>query len=91
MTHQKAPPGSLKKKEHYDKEFVTALEELYDRTGIQKQTAFAEFLGISYVTYCNWRTGNYSTRNNFHKLAVEAYLLLSDKHLKALVAQRITE
>jgi hypothetical protein len=72
-------------------EFVSDLETLMDLTGIEKHTAFAEFLGVTYMTYCNWRNHKNVASINFHKYAIEAYLRLPERELRALVRERIGE
>lgn len=71
----------------YDAEFDRDLELLFLRTGLT-HTAVAAFLGVSYVTYCNWRKGRYQGLNNFPKFAVDAYTRLTDGELKVLIDQR---
>lgn len=85
---QKTP--SLKKRKHFDKEFAANLEALFARSGIESRTDFAEFLGVSYVTYCNWRNGRYAAINDFYSNSIEAYLKLSDLQLQTLVRARKT-
>ena len=74
-----------------DDEFLDNLEKLFEATGITKRTAFADFLGITYMTYCNWRNNNSVASLNFHNYAIEAYLKLPAHELKALVRERIAE
>lgn len=72
-----------------ESEFVTTLEQLFERTGIDTRTGFAEFLGVTYQSYCNWRNDANVASLNFHKYAIEAYLKLSVRELKELVRERI--
>lgn len=77
------------KKKTREAQFQDNLEELYTRTGIQQRTVFAEFLGVTYQAYCNWRSGAKYPSNKLTEYAVDVYLMLSDKELKALVVQRL--
>lgn len=81
---------TVKKKNRYIV-FQENLEELFERSGIPTRTGFAEFLGVTYMAYCNWRSGAKWPSNKLTEYAVEAYLMLSDADLKALVEQRIAE
>lgn len=72
-------------------DFVANLEGLFKLTGIDSRTKFAEFLGVTYMTYCNWRNNNNVASLNFHNYAIEAYLKLPARELKALVRERIAE
>lgn len=76
-------------KKSKQKPFLELLEELFKRTGIEQRTAFAAFLGVNYVTYCNWRAGHTVTR--VVQFAVEGYSQLSDQALKKLVVERVGE
>lgn len=73
--------------QNYDPDFDRDLELLFLRTSLT-HTALAAFLGVSYVTYCNWRKGRYKGLNNFAKYAIDVYTLLSDADLMKLVGQR---
>lgn len=79
------------KKKSREAQFADELEKLFVRTGIQQRTVFAEFLGVTYQAYCYWRTGAKYPSNKLTEYAVEAYLMLSNKQLKALVSQRIED
>lgn len=77
------------KKKTREAQFQDKLETLFERSGIPTRTGFAEFLGVSYVAYCYWRTGTKYPSNKLTEYAVDVYLMLSDKELKALVVQRL--
>jgi hypothetical protein len=79
------------KHEHHDPKFNKQLEELFERIGGETytRTEFAEqFLGVSYATYCNWRSGRYPA-DDFTRKTVEAYAELSDSALKDMVKHRM--
>jgi hypothetical protein len=78
----------IEKLDHFDKSFAAKLEQLYVSTGLVNRTSFAQFLGVSYVTYCNWRNGRHQKTNEFPKYSIDAYLRLSEKELRALVVER---
>jgi DNA-binding transcriptional regulator YiaG len=88
---KKVTAGGIQKLEHFDKPFVAKLEQLYVRTGLSSYTAYAEFLGVTYATLCNWRSGRYQKSNEFPKNSIDAYLRLSDEDLNALVVERNVE
>jgi DNA-binding XRE family transcriptional regulator len=90
MQQKPVTAGGIEKLDHYDKQFETSLEKLFLRLGLSR-TGFAEFLGVSYVTYCNWRNGRYEKVNDFPKNSIGAYLRLSDEDLQELVAERNVE
>jgi len=82
---------SRKKPGQADPKFNRELEDLYELCGGEKEltrVSFAEFLGVTYASYCNWRNGRYPV-NEFTRNAIEAYLLLDSADLQALVAARI--
>lgn len=75
-----------------DKKLPELIDDLYKRLGGEEdmsRTSFAEFLGVTYQTYCNWRTGR-KPENNFARFAIESYLSLDDITLTKLMAKRCT-
>lgn len=80
--------------DHFDAQFVKQLEELYERLGGEAEltrTDFAEkFLGVTYVSYCNWRRGEYPV-NAMSRNSIESYVKHSDAELKRILKQRISD
>ncbi len=73
----------------YEDKFVVDLEKLFGRFVNLTRKEFASFLGVSYVTYCNWRTGRYTNANKLPEYAIEGYLKLSTTALNDLLASRL--
>jgi DNA-binding XRE family transcriptional regulator len=73
-----------------NKKLPELIDDLYERVGGEEhlsRTSFAEFLGVTYQTYCNWRTGK-TPDNNFTKFAIESYLSLDNNTLSKMIAKR---
>lgn len=73
--------------ENYDPAFAADLELLFLRTNLTHRD-LAAFLGVSNMTYCNWRNGRYKGDNNLPKFAVDAYCRLDDQTLADLIEER---
>lgn len=69
------------------------LEQLYQRcvelVGTNR-TSFPALIGVTYVTYCNWRAGRYPV-DQFTRFSVEAHLALGDATLRQLLKARDTK
>lgn len=81
-------PTVTDRDEYFDASTVKKLEELYERTELGNRTHFAKFLGVHYVTYCNYRRGRNRIPEPVKQL-VKQYLKMSDKELKWVISERM--